>query len=325
MKICSAFKGLGADIRLYTQKSETFPFDGDMNNIFAEFGVRHPYPVIPAEESQVGLEHVNWQMVHQAILDGCTHIYTRSLDAAMFAVMADIPTYLELHKAVSDDRIYKLEFILRSPSFEKLVVISQPLVNQFSPILRNVAEKTVVLHDGANPVPISPPKFTLDKSPSARLHLGYVGHLYPGKGAELSFELAKRLPNADFHMLGGTPEDLANWRDISAQVPNIKFYGHRSHHAVKSFIHSVDVAIATFLRKVQVHGAKHNIGDFFSPLKIFEYMALGKPILNSDLPVLREVLEDSCSIPDDHISPRRSALFMARLVLRDIRDGAGAC
>ncbi len=32
-----------------------------------------------------------------------------------------------------------------------------------------------------------------------------------------------------------------------------------------------------------------------------------------------------CFIPDDHISPRRSALFMARSVLRDIRDGAWAC
>ena len=30
---------------------------------------------------------------------------------------------------------------------------------------------------------------------------------------------------------------------------------------------------------------------------------------------------DMCSIPDDHISPRRSALFMARSVLRDFRDG----
>ena len=30
----------------------------------------------------------------------------------------------------------------------------------------------------------------------------------------------------------------------------------------------------------------------------------------------------SCSIPDDHIDPRRSAFFMARSVLRDIREYA---
>jgi len=32
-----------------------------------------------------------------------------------------------------------------------------------------------------------------------------------------------------------------------------------------------------------------------------------------------------CSIPDDHISPRRSALFMARSVLRDVRDEVRPC
>jgi hypothetical protein len=32
-----------------------------------------------------------------------------------------------------------------------------------------------------------------------------------------------------------------------------------------------------------------------------------------------------CSIPDDHIDPRRSAFFMARSVLRDIRNGVRPC
>jgi hypothetical protein len=32
-------------------------------------------------------------------------------------------------------------------------------------------------------------------------------------------------------------------------------------------------------------------------------------------------LPDRCSIPDDHIDPRRSAFFMARSVLGDIREG----
>jgi len=33
----------------------------------------------------------------------------------------------------------------------------------------------------------------------------------------------------------------------------------------------------------------------------------------------------SCYIPDDHIDPRRSALFMARSVLREARDGDRTC
>ena len=33
----------------------------------------------------------------------------------------------------------------------------------------------------------------------------------------------------------------------------------------------------------------------------------------------------SCSIPDDHIDPRRSAFFMAKSILRDIRSGVRTC
>ena len=43
---------------------------------------------------------------------------------------------------------------------------------------------------------------------------------------------------------------------------------------------------------------------------------------------VEEILEDSltnCSIPDDHIAPRRSALFMARWVLTEARDGRATC
>ncbi|WP_374637729.1 PIN domain-containing protein [Paracoccus sp. (in: a-proteobacteria)] len=33
----------------------------------------------------------------------------------------------------------------------------------------------------------------------------------------------------------------------------------------------------------------------------------------------------SCSIPDDHIDPRRSSFFMARSILREVREGVGGC
>jgi Fur family ferric uptake transcriptional regulator len=38
-----------------------------------------------------------------------------------------------------------------------------------------------------------------------------------------------------------------------------------------------------------------------------------------------ELVALRCSIPDHHIDPRRSAFFMARSVLRDIRNGVQPC
>ena len=45
----------------------------------------------------------------------------------------------------------------------------------------------------------------------------------------------------------------------------------------------------------------------------WHYSAPGKPTQSGFI--------ESCSIPGDHIDPRRSAFSMARSVLRDIRDG----
>jgi glycosyltransferase involved in cell wall biosynthesis len=45
-----------------------------------------------------------------------------------------------------------------------------------------------------------------------------------------------------------------------------------------------------------------NTADICSPMKMFEYMAAGRAILSSDLPVLHEVLDETTAVfcpPDD--------------------------
>jgi NADPH:quinone reductase len=75
------------------------------------------------------------------------------------------------------------------------------------------------------------------------------------------------------------------------------------------------VVIATASRPETQDWAKnlgaHHVIDHTKPLvPQIEALGIGQP---------------RCSIPDDHVSPRRSALFMARSVLRDVRDGVRPC
>ena len=41
--------------------------------------------------------------------------------------------------------------------------------------------------------------------------------------------------------------------------------------------------------------------------------------------IMRGEADATCPIPDDHIDPRRTALFMARSILCEVRDGVGTC
>jgi len=66
------------------------------------------------------------------------------------------------------------------------------------------------------------------------------------------------------------------------------------------------VALLPNQARVIVSGGTVDIGRWTSPLKLFEYMAAGRPIVASRLPVLEEVLADGLnallvdpSAPDD--------------------------
>ena len=51
--------------------------------------------------------------------------------------------------------------------------------------------------------------------------------------------------------------------------------------------------LAPYLDEVHgFDGAASNLANWMSPLKLFEYMAAGKPIICTDLPVLGEIVED---------------------------------
>jgi glycosyltransferase involved in cell wall biosynthesis len=65
---------------------------------------------------------------------------------------------------------------------------------------------------------------------------------------------------------------------------------------------SADVLLMPYQRRVMVSGGKLDTARWMSPLKMFEYLAMRRAIVASDLDVLREVLDERVAIlavPDD--------------------------
>lgn len=214
-------------------------------------------------------------------------VYARSLEWLWAAVPPGAPFILECHAPPPHAAARRAsKAVFRRPGFLGLVVISGPLKQVYATMFPDLEpERIMIAHDGADV-----PEISATPIRHARFQIGYVGHLYAGRGAELILELARRLPEAEFHFVGGTVPDIRRLR-TGAPV-NAIFHGHVAHAETARHYRAFDAVLAPYQRKVAVHGGAGDTSAFMSPLKLFEYMAWGKPILCSDHAVLREVLTD---------------------------------
>jgi len=109
--------------------------------------------------------------------------------------------------------------------------------------------------------------------------------------------LASVLPQVTFLLIGGEPEDVSTLRE---KVANLSL----ENVILTGFIPNADLPIYQaacdlFLMPYQNEVAASSGGDiarYLSPMKLFEYLACGRAILSSDLPVLREVLNSQNAV-----------------------------
>ena len=217
-------------------------------------------------------------------------VYTRDVAAAFWAVTLNLATVLETHSVLNSTKD-KLMFrgVHRRGKLKTHVVISKRLRDIFDAKYPQSSRKRLVAHDGADRiVPVTDVRSEINLDGDFKV--GYVGHLYAGRGLELIADLARRLPSIVFYVVGGTDEDIAIWRKKIGNQKNICMMGYLKYSLAERVRVACDVLIAPYQRGLEVFGGGTDTTDWMSPLKIFEYMAAGKPIVCSDLPALREIL-----------------------------------
>jgi glycosyltransferase involved in cell wall biosynthesis len=216
---------------------------------------------------------------------------------------------LELHAPVwKYGRLYAIMFsmMLKRHKLLRVVVISNRLKEiQQS---RYPSVKYLVAHDGAD----SGHTAANCKIESlSGFNVGYAGSIYKGRGIEYILQIAKGLPEIVFHIFGGNKEDLDQglFKDIPS---NVIFHGYMPPFKVSSCLKPMNVLLAPYQANTTTVGGT-NSADFMSPLKIFEYMSLKKPIIASDLPALREILDETCAVlvpPSDIIKWQEAIVSM---------------
>lgn len=110
-----------------------------------------------------------------------------------------------------------------------------------------------------------------------RRALVYVGSLTGSWiGWHYIVEAAKASPEALFYLVGDAPSAV---RSLGRTCPNLRFPGLRPIEEVPAFLAHADVALLPFLIG--------KVSDAVSPIKVFEYLAMGKRVVSTPLPELQ--------------------------------------
>ena len=301
MKVCDTLTGLRHEVRLWVPGKPPAEADLDLRRQFGlEHGIRIEWlPAWPL------LRHYDFCVaaVSAARRWRADLLYVRPLQAAALAAQMGFPTLLDLHDR-PHGRLgpHLLRAFVRGRGARRLVMTTHALqrwlTEQYQ--LPLAAPFALVAPNGADLQRYA----ALPPPAEARQRLGwpdrftasYTGQLYQGRGLDLLVQLAQRHPDVQFVWAGGDPASVDSWRSRFAELglTNTRLLG---------FVPNQDLPLVHAASEVLLMPYEHHVylpqGDlstFYSPMKLFEYLAAGRLILSSDLPTLREVLNEQNSI-----------------------------
>jgi len=144
--------------------------------------------------------------------------------------------------------------------------------------------------------------------------LGFVGGLSEWVDLELLRRLATARPDWSFALIGPVGKSAQS----IAHLPNVRLLGARAYAAVPRYLAAFDVALIPFKQDPVTYYA--------DPIKAYEYLAAGVPVVATDLPALRRLayvvrLADS---PESFLTQIEAALLEGRDAGRQARQAEAA-
>ncbi|MCB9915504.1 MAG: glycosyltransferase [Planctomycetes bacterium] len=124
----------------------------------------------------------------------------------------------------------------------------------------------------------------------------YTGGLLAWKGVDLLVEAAAQRPELRVVVAGGMDADVAALRPAAERAGNVRLDGFQPPERVALYLAAADLGVVPN-RSTPAISARYT-----SPLKLFEAMAVGLPLVVSDLPSMRDVLAEDEALfvaPDD--------------------------
>lgn len=238
-------------------------------------------------------------------------IYTWLPQAAWAGMVFDHkPVVLEVHDRASGMLgLSWLKHIMKSGAKKQLAFVSQAL--------REAIEDQTEMNIPADQAVIAPNGVDLKRYESLpnptearkqlglaeKVTVGYTGHFYAGRGVDILFKLAEAYPDNQFLWIGGREKELEGVRHRLAaeQLQNVILTGFVDNVRIPLYQSACEILVMPYERAIAGSSGGNSV-DICSPMKMFEYMAAGRAIISSDLPVIHEVLDDTSAVfcpPED--------------------------
>ncbi|MEG3859292.1 glycosyltransferase family 4 protein [Microcoleus sp. herbarium12] len=211
-------------------------------------------------------------------------VHSRDWNFVKAAIKNGIPAIYEQHH--HEDKKFEPD-VVNNPLFQIAVTVADTvrdtMIHKGMP-----PEKVIMLHNGFNQL------FLARQTDAAenwrqqlltddRQYLAvYGGGLYPFKGVDMLVEVARELPEVEFAIAGGDSSQVTAYQQLakSKQINNIKFLGYLPQNQLASLLQAADVLVHPHCLT--------EAATFTSPLKFFDYMASGTPIVATEIPSLLE-------------------------------------
>ena len=312
MKMCEAFASRGVEVTLLVPrrfnhiKSDPFEYYSVKNN----FKIRYIFTIDTVKLGKLGFFIESFLFsafsVSYCLVKDPDNIYSRDELPLYFLSFLGKRFYWESHT-------FKNSFVSR-----RVLKYSTKIIT----ITKNLKEK----YNNQN-ILVSPDAVDLDffdirlSKEEAKKELGlplnkkivlYTGHLYPWKGAHVLID-ASRYLSKDIIVVfvGGTIEDIADFKNKTDKLQNIIIIGHKLYKDIPKYLKAADVLV------LPNSGEEDISRKYTSPMKLFEYMASGRPIIASDLKSIREVLNESNSYLIESDNPTLLASTIENVLSRD--------
>lgn len=144
-------------------------------------------------------------------------------------------------------------------------------------------ERTILLAGGIDPLRFDPARISmlppaLEAIPHPRA--GFIGTIDDRLDVALLVHCAKRLPEIQWVLVGPVKGHRVGLEPLE-EIGNVHFLPACAHHEVPVYVSGFDVGLIPY--------AVNDYTRMLAPIKLYEYLAMGKPVVSTPIPyVLRE-------------------------------------